>query len=71
MKTATCNSFGLYDAPVRFLEKERITLTQADIKRQIIAGAFILDRAEAIAAGFINSQNEPDTVIVEVRRGNV
>ena len=44
---------------------------QADIERQLEAGAFFMDRNEAIEAGFINPQDEPDTVIVDVRRENV
>ena len=62
------NRYGLFDAPVRSAEKEHVTLTQADIERQLDAGAFTMDRDEAIAAGFINPQDEPDTVIVDVRR---
>ena len=68
MNANTPNSHGLFDSPVRFAEKERVTLTQADIERQLDAGAFTMDREEAIAAGFINPQDEPDTVIVDVRR---
>ena len=66
--TTKRNSYGLFDAPVRSAEKEHITLTQADIERQLDAGAFTMDRKEAIAAGFINPQEEQDTVIVDVRR---
>ncbi len=68
MNSDSRNSFGLFDAPVQSVEKERVTLTQADIERQLEAGAFIMDREEAIAAGFINPQDEPDTVVVDVRR---
>ena len=68
MNTDTRNSYGLFDSPVRFAEKERVTLTQADIKRQLEAGAFMLSREEAIEAGFINPQDESDTVIVTIRR---
>lgn len=68
MTKDTRNSLGLFDSPVRSTEKERVTLTQADIERQLEAGAFMLSREEAIAAGFINPQDEPDTVIVDVRR---
>lgn len=62
------NRYGLFDAPVRSAEKEHVTLTQVGIERQLDAGAFTMDRDEAIAAGFINPQDEPDTVIVDVRR---
>lgn len=65
------NSYGLFDAPVRSAEKERVTLTEADIERQLDVGAFTMDRDEAIAEGFINPQDEPDTVIVDARREDV
>lgn len=65
------NSYGLFDSPVRSAKKERVTLTEADIERQLEAGAFFMDRHEAIEAGFINPQDEPDTVIVDARRENV
>lgn len=68
MTTDTRNSLGLYDAPVRSAEKERVTLTQADIERQLESGAFALDREEAIAAGYINPLDEQDAVIIDVRR---
>lgn len=62
------NNFGLFDTPVRSSGKEHVGLTTEDIERQLDAGAFIMDREEAIAAGFINPQDEPDTVIIDVRR---
>jgi hypothetical protein len=71
MNSDTRNSFGLYDASVRFSEKERIVLTPEDIERQLEAGAFVMDREEAIAAGFINPQDEPDSVIVDARREDI
>jgi len=71
MTTDTRNSFGLYDAPVRSAEKERVVLTEADIERQLDAGAFVLDWTEAVESGFINPDDDPDTVIVDVKRENV
>lgn len=71
MTKDTHKSYGLFDAPVRSGEKERVTLTPADIERQLDAGAFLMDRDEAIEAGFINPQNEPDSVIVDMRREDV
>lgn len=68
MTKDTPNSLGLFDSPIRSTEKERVTLTQADIERQREAGAFAMGREEAIAAGFINPHDEPDTVIVDIRR---
>ena len=61
------NASGLFDIPVRFPKKERVTLTQADIERQLDAGAFLMSREEAVTAGFINPQDEQDTVIVDIR----
>ena len=61
------NSYGLFDAPVRNQEKEHITLSPADIERQLDAGAFVMSREDAIAAGFLNPHDEPDTVIVDVQ----
>ena len=66
--TTERNSYGLFDSSVRSAGKERVTLTQADIERQREAGAFVMGREEAIAAGFINPHDEPDTVIVDIRR---
>ena len=62
------NSFGLFDIARRFPEKERVTLTQADIERQFDAGAFLMSREEAVAAGFLNPLEEPDAVIVDIAR---
>lgn len=67
MTTQKRNDFGLFDMPVRFPEKERVTLTQADIERQLDAGAFLMSREEAVAAGFLNPYDEQDTVIVDIR----
>lgn len=68
MNADTRNSLDLFDSPVRSAGKERVIFTQADIERQLDAGAFVMGREEAIAAGFINPQDEPDTVIVDIRR---
>ncbi|WP_294621642.1 hypothetical protein [Bilophila wadsworthia] len=68
MTTQKRNDFGLFDMPVRFPEKERVTLTQADIERQLDAGAFLMSREEAIAAGFLNPLEEPDTILVDIAR---
>ena len=69
MSTEKPNSFGLYDVPVRSAEKARVTLTQSDIEAQLEAGAFLMSREEAIAAGFLN--DEADAVIVDVLREDV
>lgn len=67
MTTQKRNDFGLFDIPVRSPEKERVTLTQADIERQLDAGAFVMSREEAVTAGFINPQDEQDVAIVEIQ----
>ena len=65
MSEITPNSYGLFDTPVRSPEKERVTLTQVDIERQL--DAFLMSREEAVAAGFLNPYDEQDTVIVDIR----
>lgn len=62
------NASGLFDIPIRFPDKERVTLTQADIERQLDAGAFLMSREEAVAAGFLNPLEEPDAVLVDIAR---
>ncbi len=62
------NASGLFDIPVRFPDKERVTLTRADIERQLDAGAFLMSREEAVAAGFLNPLEEPDAVLVDIAR---
>ena len=59
MTTQKRNDFGLFDMPVRFPEKERVTLTQADIERQLDAGAFLMS---------LNPLEEPDTILVDIAR---
>ena len=68
MNDATPNTHGLFNAPVRTIEKERVTLTQVDIERQLDAGAFLMSREEAVAAGFLNPLEDPDTVLVDIAR---
>ena len=62
------NASGLFDIPVRFPDKERVPLTRADIERQLDAGAFLMSREEAVAAGFLNPLEEPDAVLVDIAR---
>ena len=40
------NSYGLFDAPVRLPERERISLSRDDIERQLEVGAFFMGRDE-------------------------
>ena len=67
MNSEKRNIYGLFDAPARLPERERISLSREDIERQLDAGAFFMSREEAIAAGFLSPHDEPDTVIVDVR----
>lgn len=67
MDTENRNIFGLFDTARRSPEKERVTLTQADIERQLDAGAFLMSREEAAAAGFLNPLDEQDAVLVDIR----
>ena len=67
MDTEKRNSFGLFDAARRSPEKERVTLTQADIERQLDAGSFLMSHEETVTAGFINPQDEQDAVSVDIR----
>ena len=62
------NTSGWFDIPARSPERERVTLTQADIERQLDAGAFLMSREEAVAAGFLNPLEDPDTVLVDIAR---
>lgn len=71
MNTDTRNGLGLFDAPARFSEKERVAFTQEDMERQLDAGAFVMDRQEAIAAGFLSPHDDSDTVIVDALREDV
>ena len=67
MNAEKCNNYGLFDAPVRGQEKEHITLSPDDIERQLDAGAFVMSREDAIAAGYLSPHEEQDTVIVSVK----
>ena len=61
------NIYSVFDAPVRLKEKERVVLTPEDIERQLDAGAFVMSREDAIAAGYLSPHEEQDTVIVSVK----
>ena len=73
MNTPTRNSYGLFDAPVRNTDKKTpvVFMTQKDIEAQMEAGAFLMRRADAIAKGFINPLEDPDTVVVSIRQEGV
>ena len=67
MNTKKRNKYGMFDVSLHTQEKEVITLSRNDIERQLDAGAFVMSREDAIAAGFLSPHEEPDTVIVDVR----
>ncbi len=61
----TRNSHGLYDAPRLNTKREPIALSQTDLQRQLEAGAFVMDKDEAIESGLLNPyDNETDTILV-------
>lgn len=61
------NSFGIYDEPFPWQEKEKITLTRDELERQLDAGAFFMDHDEAARLGFLHPDHEPDNVIVDIQ----
>ena len=56
------NSLGLFDASRRSAEKECVLFSREDIERQLDAGAFLLSREEAVAAGFLNPQDRQSLI---------
>lgn len=64
------NSLGLFDASRRSAEKEYVLFSREDIERQLDAGAFLLSREEAVAAGFLNPQDMQDCVIIDIREAD-
>jgi hypothetical protein len=60
------NSYGLYDAPNHTAAREPLALTRDELQRQLEAGAFALDRDEAIESGLVSPyDDETDTVLVK------
>lgn len=62
----TPNKYGLFDAPIRSSEKERIVLSEEELKRHLEGEGFTLPREEAICLGFINPYDEQDTVVITI-----
>ena len=62
----TRNNYGLFDAPVPRKEQETLVFSPEDIERHFEAGAFLLDREEAVKAGFLNPYDD-DTAQVAVK----
>jgi hypothetical protein len=55
------NSYGLYDRPVP--GRVELALSQEALEQQLEDGAFVMDREEALQAGFLNPYND-DSVLV-------
>lgn len=59
------NSHGLYDAPNFNAARGPLALTREDLQRQLEAGAFAMDRDEALRNGLINPyDDETDRILV-------
>jgi hypothetical protein len=66
MNTPLRNSHGLYDEPKRNAAREPLVLSQTDLQRQLQAGAFVMDKDEAIESGLVNPyEDETDTILVK------
>ncbi len=60
------NSYGMYDSPRLNIPREPLAFTQAELQRQLEAGAFDMDEEEALKKGLINPyDDETDAVLVK------
>lgn len=66
MEKKQCNSFGIYDRPMRFSRKMEDEITLEEFKAQIDEGAFLMDRNEAVMLGFIHPDHESDSVLTGI-----
>ena len=66
MNIKTTNKYGLYDAPVRVLERESIRLTPAMIEEQLDEGAFLLSREQALEAGLLSPYDDETVCNVSI-----
>ena len=66
MNNNTTNKYGLFDAPVRFRERESIQLTPAMLEEQLDAGAFLLSREQALEAGLLDPHDETTVCNVSI-----
>jgi hypothetical protein len=65
MNTPLRNSHGLYDAPKRNVTREPLALTQGELQRQLEAGAFVMDRDEALKSGLVSPyDDETEKILV-------
>ncbi|MDR3176040.1 MAG: hypothetical protein LBU06_05860 [Desulfovibrio sp.] len=68
MNTPSRNSHGLYDSPKRNVTREPLALTQDELQRQLEAGAFVMDRDEALKSGLVSPYDD-ETEKILVREG--
>lgn len=61
------NKYGLYDSPVRTMEKEYVSISRQNMEAQLEAGAFMMTHEKAIKEGFLYPHDEQDTVIACVQ----
>lgn len=62
----TRNSYGMYDAPKHNESREPLVFSKEDLQRQLEAGAFVMDKDEAIERGLVSPyDDETDTVLVK------
>lgn len=64
MNTPSRNSHNLYDAPNLHAVREPLALSQADLQQQLEAGAFDMDREEALRRGLINPYDDETAKIL-------
>jgi len=57
------NKYGLYDIPVRTIEKDFVPLSREAVEAQFAAGAFMMPHVKAIEEGFLHPHDDQDTVI--------
>ena len=64
MNSSQRNSHGLYDAPNLQVVREPLVLTQAALQQQLVEGAFVMDRDEALTCGLINPYDDETAKIL-------
>lgn len=67
MNEPGANGLGLHDQPARSPDIPDVGLDEDSLRRQIAAGAFLMDRDEALAEGFLSPYDAQDLVRVRLR----
>lgn len=67
MNETGTNAPGLYGRPVRSPDIPDVETDGEALRRQIAASAFLLDREEALAEGFLSPYDAQDLVRVRLR----